>query len=336
MWSVRSRRRELSTARRMLSGWLDTPPPSTPFSGNAKPNLVAILTWSRTGWRASPTISSLVNGPYTSAVSKKVTPWSTAFRISVIASSRDGPPVLPYAPVRLMQPRPISDTVRQLFPRVRCFMWASFHVLGRVLFRDVPHSLQRAESDDSVVAELADRRGVAVVEEQRLTGVQAGDLRHLVVGQLEVEDGEVLGHPLGSDRFGDDDDAALDEPAQHDLGDGLAVRVGDPGQCRVGEQVVAAFGEGSPRLHLNPAVAHQLLVVAALEERVGLDLVHRRGGLVVVDEVDEAVGVEVRDADGADLALLVQGLHGPPLAVDVTEGLVNQVRTGRGGPSRAG
>src|SRR5215218_5480438 len=43
MWSVRSRRRELSTARRMLSGRLDTPPPSTPFSGNAKPNLVGDL-----------------------------------------------------------------------------------------------------------------------------------------------------------------------------------------------------------------------------------------------------------------------------------------------------
>jgi NAD(P)-dependent dehydrogenase (short-subunit alcohol dehydrogenase family) len=60
-------------------------------------------------------------------------------------------------------------------------MWASLHVLGRVLFGGVPHSLQRAESDDAVVAELADRGGVAVVEEQRLTGVQAGDLRHLVV-----------------------------------------------------------------------------------------------------------------------------------------------------------
>jgi hypothetical protein len=46
----------------------------------------------------------------------------------------------------------------------------------------------------------------------------------------------------------------------------------------------------------------------------------------MVDEVDEEVRVEIRDADGADLALLVQGLRGPPLAVDVTEGLVNQVQ----------
>jgi hypothetical protein len=32
-----------------------------------KPNLVAIATWSRTGASASPTSSSFVNGPYTSA-----------------------------------------------------------------------------------------------------------------------------------------------------------------------------------------------------------------------------------------------------------------------------
>jgi hypothetical protein len=121
MWSVRSRRSELSTARRMLSGRLHKPPGSTPFSAKAKPNLVAIFTRSRTGSSASPTISSFVNGPYTSAVSKKVTPRSTARRISAIESSREGPPVVPYAPVRLVQPSPISETVK-LVPRVRCFM----------------------------------------------------------------------------------------------------------------------------------------------------------------------------------------------------------------------
>jgi hypothetical protein len=74
---------------------LHSPPGSTPFSANAKPNLVAMLTRSRTGSRASPTMSSLANGPYTSAVSKKVTPRSTARRISAMESSRDGPPVAP-------------------------------------------------------------------------------------------------------------------------------------------------------------------------------------------------------------------------------------------------
>ena len=57
---------------------------------DAKPNFVAMTTWSRTGASASPTTSSLANGPYTSAVSKKVTPRSTAPRMSAMPSSRVG------------------------------------------------------------------------------------------------------------------------------------------------------------------------------------------------------------------------------------------------------
>ena len=64
----------------------------------------------------------------------------------------------------------------------------------------------------------------------------------------------------------------------------------------------------------------------ALEERVGLDLVDRGRDLVVLDEVDEPVGVEVGDPDRLDQALAVQVLHGPPGAVVVAEGLVDQVQ----------
>jgi len=46
----------------------------------------AAATCPRYGARASPTSSSFVNGPYTSAVSKKVTPRSTAVRICAIIS----------------------------------------------------------------------------------------------------------------------------------------------------------------------------------------------------------------------------------------------------------
>ncbi len=85
--------------------------------------------------------------------------------------------------------------------------------------------------------------GVAVVEEQGRAGVDGGDAGHLVVGEGEVEDVEVRRHPLGSNRLGDGDDVALGEPAEHDLGDGLAVGGADLGQGGVGEQVVAALGE---------------------------------------------------------------------------------------------
>ncbi len=75
----------------MYSGRLSSPA-CLPFS-ILKPNFVAIATWPRNGWSASPTSSSLVNGPYTSAVSNNVTPRSTAARISEMpcCSSTAGP-----------------------------------------------------------------------------------------------------------------------------------------------------------------------------------------------------------------------------------------------------
>lgn len=67
-------------------------------------------------------------------------------------------------------------------------------------------------------------------------------------------------------------------------------------------------------------------LVGALVEGVGLDLVDRRRDLVVVDQVHQPVGVDVRDTDGPGAAPGGQALHGPPGAVDVAVGLVDQVR----------
>ena len=60
-------------------------------------------------------------------------------------------------------------------------------------------------------------------------------------------------------------------------------------------------------------------------EGVYLDLVHRGRDLVVQHEVHDAVGIEVADADRADFPCPVQFLHGPPGAVNVAIGLVDQV-----------
>jgi hypothetical protein len=94
-----------------------------------------------------------------------------------------------------------------------------------------------------------------VIEEQRRAGVEGCDLLHLLVGELEVEDVQVLGHPLGPHRLRDHDDLALGEPAQHDLADGLAVRGADLGERGVGEQVVLALGERPPGLDLDASLA---------------------------------------------------------------------------------
>jgi len=76
----------------------------------------------------------------------------------------------------------------------------------------VPHPLRLRRAPDSVDvrgSELADHCRVSVVEEQRFTGVHRGDASHLVIGQLEVEDVDVLAHALWPDRPGDDDHIAL-------------------------------------------------------------------------------------------------------------------------------
>ena len=86
MRSVFSRLSEASATSLMCSGRLSRPRCWPVCGSRSKPNLVAITTCSRNGARASPTSSSFVNGPYTSAVSKNVTPRSTAARMSEIIS----------------------------------------------------------------------------------------------------------------------------------------------------------------------------------------------------------------------------------------------------------
>lgn len=73
-------------------------------------------------------------------------------------------------------------------------------------------------------------------------------------------------------------------------------------------------------------LAHQVLVVDALEEGMGLDLVDGGGDLVVDDQVEQPVGVEVGDTYRLRCACAVEGFHGAPLSVDIAEGLVHQVQ----------
>jgi hypothetical protein len=164
-----------------------------------------------------------------------------------------------------------------------------------------------------------------VVEEQRAAGVQARDSCHLVLSELEVEDVDVLAHPLGADRLRNHDDVALRQPTQDDLSNGLPMSGADLEEGRVGEDVVLALRERAPRLVLDAVLAHDLLIGATLVVRVRLDLIDGRRDVVVIDQVDEAVGVEVRHADRLRHAVAVELLHGAPRAVVVAEGLVNQV-----------
>lgn len=86
MWSTRRLRRLASTTSRMWTGRLSKP------KSRVKPNLVAITTSSRNPATARPTTLSFSPHPYSSAVSKKVTPRSWARRIAAMPSvSSPGP-----------------------------------------------------------------------------------------------------------------------------------------------------------------------------------------------------------------------------------------------------
>src|SRR6201995_336925 len=60
-----------------------------------------------------------------------------------------------------------------------------------------------------------------------VAGIESGDRRQVVLGQLEVEEVEVLAHPRRGDRLRDHHVAELQVPAQDDLGDGAFVVGGD-------------------------------------------------------------------------------------------------------------
>src|SRR5215204_6299670 len=66
-----------------------------------------------------------------------------------------------------------------------------------------------------------------------LTRVEAVDRGELLGGEVEVEDVDVLGDPLRLGRLWDDRAALLQTPAQHHLGGGLAVALGDLADDRI-------------------------------------------------------------------------------------------------------
>src|SRR3954464_4568295 len=73
-----------------------------------------------------------------------------------------------------------------------------------------------------VAAEVLKRDGVGLGPAAP-AGFQAVEGGHLVGGELEVEDVDVLSDPLRLDGLGDDRAAVLDAPAEHDLGGALFV-----------------------------------------------------------------------------------------------------------------
>ncbi|MOA21004.1 hypothetical protein D3C78_1414800 [compost metagenome] len=75
---------------------------------------------------------------------------------------------------------------------------------------------------------------------------------------------------------------------------------------------------------MNGVFLKQLLRVFLVMERVDFDLIDGGNDLVVKHEIQQAVGIEVADADRADATGLIQLFHRTPSAIDITKRLVDE------------
>src|SRR5438045_4053503 len=126
-----------------------------------------------------------------------------------------------------------------------------------------------------------------MIEEAARTGIERRDGTHVVVGELKVEDVEILSDPLFPHGFRDRDDATLRQPTDDDLRNRLTMSVSDGLKQRVVEEVVSSFREGPPGFDLYAVLLEELLCCNLLVERVGLDLVHCWLDVVVHEEVHD-------------------------------------------------
>jgi len=164
-----------------------------------------------------------------------------------------------------------------------------------------------------------------MVEEAAGTGIQGFDGGQVFRAQFEIQHSEIFLHPLPARGFGERDDSALGDPAQDDLGHAFPVFGRDAQQQFVLKDIVPAFGERRPSLDLHVVLLQKRLRLELLLEGVHFDLVDRGRDLVMDHQVHEAVGLKVGDADGPDFALLIQLFHGAPFAINIAEGLMDEV-----------
>ena len=124
--------------------------------------------------------------------------------------------------------------------------------------------------------------------------------------------------------FGDDHHIALQQKPQGDLGHGFAVLGPHRRQNRVGEEILPPLGKGAPGLMDDAILLHDGMGRLLLVQGVGFHLVYHGANLHELAQVHQTVGEEVGDPNGPDLPSLVGLFHGPPGAIVVVEGLVDE------------
>ena len=146
--------------------------------------------------------------------------------------------------------------------------------------------------------ELLHHGRVVVREEQTVFSVESFNLFHFRIGQLEIENVEVLLHSLFVSAFGDYHNSALQKIAQSCLGRALVMSFTNFLQYGIAEKIVSSFGKRSPRHDLATVFLQIFVGFDLLVEHMCFHLIHCRLDFHVLLQIDEAVGVEIAHAYG--------------------------------------
>lgn len=163
---------------------------------------------------------------------------------------------------------------------------------------------------------------IGMGEERALFFIQRRDLVHIFFRQCEIKYVEIFHHAFVMGGFRDHDDAALNEPAQHDLSGALAVLHPDFSDRCVFEQASAAFSEGRPGFLQDIIFFHDFMGGLLLIEHMGFHLIDHRLDAGEQCEIDKSVRIEVRYADRTYLSFIIQLFQRPPGAVIIGKRLV--------------
>ena len=98
-----------------------------------------------------------------------------------------------------------------------------------------------------------------MIEEEARRRIEGAHRFHVLVPKFEIKNVEVLGHPLPTHGFRDDDNPSLYQPTQYYLRNRFAVLFGNRKQRLVMKDIVFSLGERTPGFDLDMVLLQKLL-----------------------------------------------------------------------------
>ena len=192
-----------------------------------------------------------------------------------------------------------------------------------ITFLSVPKAL--SERVSVILNQILHKLRVAEVDGARVVLVELGDGGHIVGGQREVEDVEILRHTFFVTGLGDGHNTTLGQPPEGHLSGTFAILGTYGGKLfTLHDAIDPLSAKRSPSHHTCAEFCKYRLDGCLLYEGVALQLVHHRLYIHIVGEVEETARLEVAHSYGAHLAVVIGFLHRPPRAEHVAVRLMDE------------